>query len=131
MAKYDGASTSAVMMGAVTGAMGRSMHHPCPSMLAEYDPEFGSDDAPSSQHEELPREVAELDLASVEGFLSGGAGMLGMRTEDRGGDSMPCGSDGGARRRRREEEGGGDVDQEEEEKRSTTTIRITSITTRG
>ena len=132
VAEYDGASSSAVMMGAVTGAMGRLMHHPRPSMLAEYEPEFGSDDTPSSQLEELPRELAELDLASVEVFSSGGAGMLGMRSEDQGG-----GFDAMRERQRGETEvaggggGGGDVDQEEEEKRSTTTIRITSITTRG
>ena len=103
VAEYDGASSSVVMMGAVTGAMGRLMHHPRPSMLAEYEPEFGSDDTPSSQLEELPRELAELDLASVEVFSSGGAGMLGMRSEDQGGGFDAIGSDG---RRRREEEGG-------------------------
>jgi len=50
----------------------------------EFEPEFGPDDIPELQLEELPSDIAELDLASVERFLKS-SGMLGMRFEDRGG----------------------------------------------
>ncbi|KAL7497030.1 hypothetical protein ACHAWT_005179 [Skeletonema menzelii] len=50
----------------------------------EFEPEFGPDDVPELQLEELPSDIAELDLVSVERFLKS-SGMLGMRFEDRGG----------------------------------------------
>ena len=37
-------------------------------VVEEYKPEFGMEDVPQLQLEELPRELSELDLASVEGF---------------------------------------------------------------
>mmetsp|Transcript_24863 Transcript_24863/g.45769 ORF Transcript_24863/g.45769 Transcript_24863/m.45769 type:complete len:82 (+) Transcript_24863:62-307(+) len=61
-------------------------HHP--SMLLEYKPEFGSEDEPQSQLEELPRELSELDLGSIEGFLRA-SGMMGMRFENRIGGFVP------------------------------------------
>jgi vacuolar protein sorting-associated protein 54 len=50
----------------------------------EYEPEFGPEDVPELQREELPMEIEELDLGSVEEYLRR-CGMLGMRFEDRGG----------------------------------------------
>ena len=99
MAEYDGASSSAVMMGAVTGAMGRLMHHPRPSMLAEYEPEFGSDDTPSSQLEELPRELGSCERG---GFFERGRG--DAWDEDRGSGG---GFDAMRERRRGETEAAG------------------------
>ena len=44
--------------------------HPPPSMVVEEsEPEFGMEDVLQFQLEELPRELSELDLACVEGFL--------------------------------------------------------------
>ncbi len=50
----------------------------------EFEPEFGPDDIPELQLEELPSDISELDLVSVEQYLKL-SGMLGMRFEDRGG----------------------------------------------
>ena len=50
----------------------------------EFEPEFGPDDIPELQLEELPSDITELDLVSVENYLKT-SGMLGMRFEDRGG----------------------------------------------
>ena len=41
-------------------------------VVEEFEPEFGMEDVPQSQLEELPRELSELDLVSVEGFLRAG-----------------------------------------------------------
>jgi len=54
------------------------------AMWEEYEPEFGPDDVPELQLEELPSDIANPDLGSVERFLRV-CGMLGMRFEDRGG----------------------------------------------
>lgn len=68
--------------GGIVGGLGvGSTHHP---IWEEFEPEFGPDDVPELQLEELPSDIAELDLASVERFLKS-SGMLGMRFEDRGG----------------------------------------------
>lgn len=80
-----------------------------PDMLCEYEPEFGPDDAPAGQLAELPPELGELDLASVEEFLKGGGGMLGMRFEDRGGGFRA------ARERRRNDDEAAEKKEEEEE----------------
>ena len=90
------------MMNNYLGSRGSSYYpHPPPSMVVEeYEPEFGMEDVPQSQLEELPPELSELDLASVEGFLRA-SGMLGMRFEDRGGgfgamrERMGVGNGGG------------------------------------
>jgi hypothetical protein len=50
----------------------------------EYEPEFGPENVPELQREELPLEIEDLDLTSVEEYLRR-CGMLGMRFEDRGG----------------------------------------------
>ena len=60
-----------MMLNNYLGNRGSSYYpHPSPSMVVEeYKPEFGMEDVPQSQLEELPQEWSELDLVSVEGFL--------------------------------------------------------------
>ncbi|KAL7547505.1 hypothetical protein ACHAWF_010793 [Thalassiosira exigua] len=81
--------------------------------LAEYEPEMGEDELPSSQLEEMPRELAELDLGSVEGHL-GECGMLGMRFEDRGGGFKASRERSELRKKRKDEEMGAGEDGREE-----------------
>lgn len=71
--------------GGIVGSMGINSTLLNPqSLLEEYEPEFGPDDLPESQLEELPNDLANLDLGSVDGFMKS-CGRLGMRFEDRGG----------------------------------------------
>lgn len=68
----------------IVGNMGLRRSGSSTIIWEEYEPEFGPDDIPELQLEELPGEIAELDLGSVERFLRE-CGILGMRFEDRGG----------------------------------------------
>ena len=71
--------------GGIVGSMGVNSTLLNPqSLLEEYEPEFGPDDLPESQLEELPNDLANLDLGSVDNFMKS-CGRLGMRFEDRGG----------------------------------------------
>jgi hypothetical protein len=68
-------------LGGIVGGLGIGSTMP---IWEEFEPEFGPDDIPELQLEELPSDISELDLGSVEQYLKL-SGMLGMRFEDRGG----------------------------------------------
>ena len=92
----------------------------------DYTPEFGPDDIPELQLEELPNEIINLDLGSVEEYLRQ-CGMLGMRFEDRGGGFMGM-RDNLKQRRLRLRGEGGDGTMFNEEDTATTTAVTTALT---
>jgi len=103
--------------GGMVGAIQRSNSGVHPSMIMEYEPE---EEEPTSQLEELPPELQNLDLASVDKLMQS-CGQLGMRFEDRGGGFTAMRE----RSKRRKEKllQGDNKDEEEEERKNMATIK--------